>query len=210
MPTWEAVALFIPAALAIALVPGPAVVYIVTRSVEQGRQAGLVSAGGAAVGNSFHAVAAALGLSLVVARSAELFTAIKLAGAVYLIALGVSRLISRSPAEEEAAVEARTSRVIFRQAIVVNVLNPKVAIFFLALFPQFVTPGRSTVTQMLVLGVLFTALVLMTDSTYACASAFVAARIKARRAVVERITGLVYIALGVFAALARRPIERAA
>ena len=172
--------LFVPAAVLILLIPGPAVLYVVTRSVGQGRGAGLVSAVGLGVGNMVHVVAAALGLSAVVASSAVAFSAVKYVGAAYLIFIGVRRLLE---GDEDAGQERppKSLRRIFTQGIVVNVLNPKVALFFLAFLPQFVEPDRGHVTvQVLVLGLVFVAVGMMSDSCYALAGSGLGAALRRR------------------------------
>jgi threonine/homoserine/homoserine lactone efflux protein len=190
------------------IIPGPAVIYVVTRSVDQGRRAGLVSVLGLHTGSIVHVVAAATGISALVVASATAFNAVKLAGAAYLIALGVMRLVRGGPKRAEVRPE-RSSRHIYRQGVVVAVLNPKTAVFFLALLPQFVDRDRGMVVgQTLILGVTFIVLGLLSDSCYALASSAIAPRLRARPDVVERSerwSGLVYIALGCVAAVARRP-----
>src|SRR2546423_8382436 len=155
MPTPSVLIVFAAASLALLLVPGPAVLYIVTRSVAQGRRAGLVSVLGVHVGSVVHVAAAAVGLSVLLASSATAFGVVKILGAGYLGWLGARNLSRR----EEAAVEEVapvSHRRLFTQGIVVNVLNPKTAIFFLAFLPQFVNPARGPVAaQVLVLRACF-------------------------------------------------------
>src|SRR3954466_171920 len=136
MPGLSTIALFSLAAVALAVVPGPAVAYIVTQSVDKGRRAGLFSALGVATGGSVHVAAATIGLSALIASSAAAFTVVKLVGAAYLIVVGIRRILSR---DDEAAVETAPSsiRQLYAQGVVVNVLNPKTALFFLAFLPQF-------------------------------------------------------------------------
>jgi len=213
MPAASTFAVFVPAALVLLVMPGPSVVYIVTRSVYQGRDVGLASVAGVASGSVVHVLGAALGISIVLARSAEAFAVCKLAGAAYLVVLGVRRLLARASDDEPAEpVRARGVRRSYAQGIVVEVLNPKVAIFFLALLPQFVDPNRpAPALQMLVLGLTFTLLGVLSDGTYAVAAARIGTRLAARRATrrrMARASGAVYIGLGVFAALARRPVPR--
>jgi threonine/homoserine/homoserine lactone efflux protein len=218
MPGWSTYAVFVPAALALLVVPGPAVLYIVTRSVDQGRAAGLASLFGVHVGSVVHVVAAALGVSVVLARSAEAFTVVKFAGAAYLIFIGCRRLFGRAAGAdaEDRAANGRTLRRTFAQGIVVNVLNPKTALFFLAFLPQFVDGGRgSTALQTVALGVCFIVLGICSDGTYALLASSVGPRLReraTRRQYLERGSGLVYIGLGFYAALAHRPVttDRAA
>jgi threonine/homoserine/homoserine lactone efflux protein len=208
MPTASTIALFLLAAAALAVVPGPAVAYIVTQSIDQGRRAGLVSALGVASGGLVHVAAATVGLSALIASSATAFTAVKLVGAAYLIVVGIRRILSGdSEAPERRALRAPLRRV-YRQGVIVNVLNPKTALFFLAFLPQFVDPDRGAVwPQVAVLGVTFVSVAVLSDMTYALVSDAIAGRIRrtGTGAKVRRwLTGGVFVALGVTAAAARR------
>jgi len=208
MPTPSTIALFSLAAIALAVVPGPAVAYIVTQSVDKGRRAGLVSALGVASGGIVHVAAAVVGLSALIASSATAFTAIKLVGAAYLIVVGIRRILGHDDDEEAgAAVPADLGRL-YRQGAVVNILNPKTALFFLAFLPQFVDPDRGSVTlQIAVLGILFAAIALVSDATYALLADALAGRIRRTGAgarIRRYVTGGIFIALGVSAAAARR------
>lgn len=209
MPGFSTIALFLLAAIALAVVPGPAVAYVVTRSIDQGRRAGVVSALGVASGGLVHVAAATVGLSALVASSATAFTAVKLAGAAYLIAVGIRRIVS-GDAEDDAAprsLRAPLSRI-YRQGVIVNVLNPKTALFFLAFLPQFVDRDRGAVwPQVALLGALFVVVAVLSDLTYALVADAIAGRI--RRAgtgarIRRYLTGGVFVALGVTAAVARR------
>jgi threonine/homoserine/homoserine lactone efflux protein len=207
MPTPSTLALFSLAAVALAVVPGPAVAYIVTQSVDKGRRAGLVSALGVASGGIVHVAAATVGLSALIASSATAFTAIKLVGAAYLIVVGIRRILGR---DEEESVEAAPAalRRLYTQGAVVNVLNPKTALFFLAFLPQFVDPDRGSPTlQIAVLGTLFAVIALVSDATYALLSDALAGRSRRRGAgahVRRYLSGGIFVALGVSAAAARR------
>src|ERR1051325_6961624 len=141
MPPPSTLAVFCVTALALAVVPGPAVTYIVARSVDRGRRAGLLSACGVATGGLVHVAAATAGLSALLASSASAFTVVKLVGAVYLIGIGLLRIFGRDDSEEQPAPVPGRRRV-FAQGVVVNVLNPKTALFFLAFLPQFVERGH--------------------------------------------------------------------
>jgi threonine/homoserine/homoserine lactone efflux protein len=209
VPTLSTLALFCVAATALIIVPGPAVTYIVTQSVDKGRVAGLVSALGIAAGGLVHIAAAAAGLSALLASSATAFTVVKLVGAAYLIAIGVRRLLARhEDAEAEPETVPRTHGRLFWQGAVVNVLNPKTGLFFLAFLPQFVDPGRGAVAaQVAILGGVFVAIAVVSDSAYALAAAALAGRLRrserARR--IRRLfTGGVFVVLGVTAATAKR------
>ena len=208
MPPGETFALFAAAALALIVVPGPAVLYIVAQSIDRGRLAGLVSALGVAVGGLVHVTAAALGLSALILSSATAFTVVKLAGAAYLIGLGLyTLLVPRAPAGEGIARERRLRRR-FAQGIVVNVLNPKTALFFLAFLPQFVDPDRGpVVTQILALGLVFVLLAVLSDAVWALAAGTASERLRGSRrflAVQRFVSGGVFVGLGALAAAARR------
>ena len=203
MPDVSTLAVFCAASFALAVVPGPAVLYIVTQSIDQGRVAGAVSALGIAVGGLIHATAATLGLSALLASSATAFAIVKYAGAAYLVALGVARLLSR----EQAGVEARPPRPrrrLFRDGVVVNVLNPKTALFFLAFLPQFVDPeGTAAAAQIFALGLIFVLIALASDSLWALTAGTLGGVLKRSRAylAVRRwVSGIVFVALGLSAA----------
>jgi threonine/homoserine/homoserine lactone efflux protein len=193
-------ALFMLASLALAVVPGPAVLYIVAQSVDQGRLAGLVSALGIGTGGLVHAVAATVGLSSLLASSAMAFTIVKYAGAGYLILLGIRRLLTREEAGDEALQPPRANRQIFRDGVVVNVLNPKTALFFLAFLPQFVDPGASTATlQILLLGLIFVVIAFCSDSMWALAAGTLGSWLRRSRwylGVKRWVTGTVFVGLG--------------
>lgn len=169
--------LFLTAAVLLVVIPGPGVLYVVARSVDQGRRAGLVSVLGVGIGNFVQVLLAALGLSALIASSALAFDVIRIAGGLYLIWLGISRL--RTPAEFAAQLNEPTPhRRILRQGVVVAALNPKTALFFVAFLPQFVDPARGSVAlQILLLGTVFVALALIGDSLYALAAGTIAARL---------------------------------
>jgi threonine/homoserine/homoserine lactone efflux protein len=205
MPDPSTFAVFALAALGLLVIPGPSVTYIVTRSIHQGRVAGLVSVLGIHTGSVVHVVAAALGLSAVLVSSSVAFQVVKLAGAAYLIVLGVRTLLRREDGDEgDARVPHRLSRV-YAQGVIVNVLNPKTALFFLAFLPQFVDAERGSVAiQMVVLGLVFIGLGLVSDSAYAFLAARLGGWLRSRPRFARRrrqFTGGMYIALGATAAL---------
>ena len=207
MPALHTIALFAAAALALLLIPGPAVLYIVTRSVTQGRRAGFVSVLGIHAGTLVHVAAAAFGLSAILVRSSTAFHAVKYAGAAYLIFLGIRRLLTPVPAANGGDVlEVVPNRQLFVNGAVVNILNPKTALFFLAFLPQFVDPDRGSVTlQVVVLGALFVAIGLCSDSTYALLASRFGAWLRTSRGFrhgQRYVAGGIYVGLGVTAALA--------
>ena len=211
MPTLPTLALFATATMALLLVPGPAVLYIVTRSVAQGRTAGLVSVLGIHTGSLVHIAAAALGITALLAASATAFAVVKYLGAAYLLYLGIRKLMRRTEAEE-AEVKPASSRRLFGEGFVVNVLNPKTAMFYLAFLPQFVDPARGPIApQVLVLGAVWVALGMASDGTYALLASVLARRLRssarARRRL-DRGSGVVYLGLGAVAALATEGAKR--
>ncbi len=200
----HALALFSLATVALLIIPGPAVLFIITRSVDQGRSAGLVSVAGIHVGTVVHVLAAAFGISAVLAASQTAFDVVRYAGAAYLILLGVRTLMRRVDGRAETPEPAPLPKI-FWQGMVVNVLNPKTALFIVAFLPQFVDPARGSATvQVLALGGVFILLGVVSDSTYALGAARAGARLRAwsRFGAVQRYaSGAVYIGLGLAAAL---------
>jgi threonine/homoserine/homoserine lactone efflux protein len=205
IPDPASLAVFVVAALALLVVPGPAVVYIVARSIHQGRRAGLVSVLGIHVGTLVHIAAATIGLSALVVSSAVAFTAVKIAGAIYLVGLGLWTLFSRGAETDVALGGEANLRRAFAQGIVVNVLNPKTALFFLAFLPQFVDPDASHPgVQIAFLGVLFALLGLITDSLWAVAAGTAGGVLRRSRRFARGqryVTSTVYMGLGVATAL---------
>lgn len=181
MPSPSVLPVFVATALALLVVPGPAVVYITARSAAQGRRAGLVSMLGIHTGSLVHIGAAVLGLSALLVASATAFSAVKVAGAAYLVYLGLRTVVGARAAPGGSAAEPRGLGRLYVDGVVVNVLNPKTALFFLAFVPQFVDPGGGPVwAQTLVLGLLFTLLGLLTDGAYAVAGARVGRWLRGR------------------------------
>lgn len=159
--------LFLIAAVVLLLATGPSNLYIVARSIDRGRKAGLVSALGVQVGTLFHVTAAALGLSALLATSALPFAVVKYLGAAHLIYLGLRKLFTREQIQADQMIGSRKLGRIFSDGVIVNVLNPKVALFFLAFFPQFVNPSTGSVTiQILILGCILFGLGLVNDVLY--------------------------------------------
>jgi threonine/homoserine/homoserine lactone efflux protein len=203
-PHSAALWLFSLTAVALLLVPGPAVLYVVVQSAEQGRRIGLASVAGIHLGTLVHVAAATVGLSALVVASAVAFSAVKYAGAAYLIYLGIRRLLARDE-PVEAGRRRESLRRAFARGVVVNVLNPKTALFFLAFLPQFVDPNRGGVwSQVLVLGLVFVGLGLISDSLYALAAGTVGDLLRHHRRALRHGSGVAYIGLGAAAALARR------
>jgi threonine/homoserine/homoserine lactone efflux protein len=205
MPDSSTIAVFAAATLALLIVPGPSVIYVVTRSMDGGRTAGIVSVLGIHTGSLIHVGAAALGLSALLMTSALAFNTVKYAGAAYLIFLGIRRLASSRPSEGRAEMGSASLLKVFRQGVLVNALNPKTALFFFAFLPQFVDPSNGVVAlQVLLLGCLFIGLGLLSDGAYAMMAATFGSLLRAstiyRRA--ERfVTGGVLVGLGLTAAL---------
>jgi threonine/homoserine/homoserine lactone efflux protein len=209
MPEASTLALFTLAAITLLVIPGPAVLYVVTRSVDQGRAAGLASVCGVHVGTLVHVAAAALGLSALLVSSATAYHAVRWLGAAYLVWLGVRRLLAHD--EPSGTAKDRTARRlglrrIFAQGVVVNVLNPKTALFFFAFLPQFVDTSRGSVPfQVVVFGIAFVLLGLVSDGTYALLASTGAGWLRRRPGVARAsrlVSGGVLISLGVTTALA--------
>lgn len=206
MPSASAYAVFCLASVALAVVPGPAVTYIVMHSVDKGRRAGLASAAGVASGGLVHVAAAVVGLSALVASSATAFTVVKLVGAGYLILVGVRRILSK---EEGDAVEVAPFPLgqLYRQGVIVNVFNPKTALFFLAFLPQFVDTSSQVAPQVALLGITFALTAFASDCMYALVADLLAGRLR-RSGTGARIrryaSGAIFLALGLSAAAARR------
>jgi threonine/homoserine/homoserine lactone efflux protein len=201
----SSISVFLLAALGLLLIPGPAVLYIVTRSVAHGRKAGLASVLGIELATLCHSMAAAFGLSAILLASSLAFSLIKYLGAGYLIYLGIRTIFSRSVSSNKDDSSAPSLSQMFRKGFLVNLLNPKTALFFYAFLPQFVNPAHgSPIMQILILGALFVVLATITDSTYALVSSGVG-RMITQSAGFQRIqkyvTGGIYISLGVAAAV---------
>jgi len=211
MPDATTFALFALACLAFLAIPGPSVFYIVTRSLVQGRRAGVTSMLGVQAGGLVHVVAAAFGVSALIASSAAAFTVVKYAGAAYLVFLGLRKLLAREDGEE-IEIEPRGPRStaqLFGHGVIVNVLNPKTALFFLAFLPQFVDPNAGAVApQMLVLGTMLVGLGVLSDGTYALLAAGAGNKLRSAartRRRLEKVSGGVFVGLGLAAAFAGEP-----
>lgn len=208
MPGSASVIAFVAAALVVLVIPGPGVLYIVARSLSQGQRAGLVSVLGLSTGALVHVAAATVGLSAILLTSSSAFGVVKVLGAGYLIYLGIRALLARGSTTGAEASAPRSLNRLFTDGVVVSVLNPKIAVFFLAFLPQFVEPSRGPVPQqILLLGLLYVGLALVTDGMYA----FLAGRLRRwlgggviQGPLPRYASGVVYIGLGVGTALADR------
>jgi threonine/homoserine/homoserine lactone efflux protein len=202
MPDGSTLLLFAGASLALLALPGPAVIYVVTRSLDQGRAAGIVSVLGVETGTFAYALAAAAGLTGLIAASETGFTIVRYAGAAYLVYLGVRKLLER--AEPQDALSSGRSRL-FLKGVLVQLLNPKIAIFFLAFLPQFADSSSGPVAvQILVLGTIFTLLAVLSDGAYVLLAGAVGGWLRTGRRArgwLAKLSGGVYIGLGVSAAL---------
>ncbi|MFL6021067.1 MAG: LysE family translocator [Gaiellaceae bacterium] len=204
IPDSTALWLFSLAAIALLLIPGPAVLYVIVQSAEQGRRVGLASVAGLHLGTLVHVAAATVGLSALIVASAVAFSVVKYAGAAYLVYLGVRKLLERDDPVGRGRGRESLRRA-FARGAVVNVLNPKTALFFLAFLPQFIDADRGGVwSQALVLGLVFVTLGLVSDSLYALAAGSVGSLLRRRRRGLRYGSGVVYVGLGAVAAFAKR------
>jgi threonine/homoserine/homoserine lactone efflux protein len=194
-----AFAAFVFASLVLAITPGPGVIYLVTRTLSRGRKAGLASIGGIALGDLGNAVAASIGLAAVLSASAAAFVAVKLAGAGYLVFLGIKAL--RAPQTAHVPAPIKLLRP-FRDGFWVALLNPKTALFFAALTPQFIDPHRPYLGQSLILGGVFVSIAMCTDTLYVLAASALTPAISSRRSYGKYVSAATFIGLGVYAALA--------
>ncbi len=203
IPDGSTLGLFVLAALALLLVPGPSVLYIVTRSIEQGRVAGLVSVLGVHLGSLVHITAAAIGLSSLLVSSALAFNVVKYLGAAYLVFLGIRALLTKEVPGDVAVPPAPLGKLL-RQGAIVNILNPKTALFFLAFLPQFVDPDAGMpALQIVFFGLVFVALGFVTDGLYALLAGTAGNWLRASRgwyAARRYVSGSVFIGLGLVAA----------
>ena len=208
MPEPATLLVFGLAALALIVVPGPAVLYIVSQSIDRGRLAGFVSALGIAVGALVHVAAAAIGLSSILVSSATAFNVVKYAGAAYLICMGLWTILRRRDEQAVSAPSERRLRRRFGQGVIVNILNPKTALFFFAFLPQFVDPERGAAgLQIAVLGLLFVLIAVTSDSLWALAAGTASERLRGSRrflSVQRYVSGSVFVGLGALTAVAKR------
>jgi threonine/homoserine/homoserine lactone efflux protein len=192
---------FLIASIILAVTPGPGVLYIVTRSLTQGRRFGLASVAGVALGNLGNAVGASIGLAAVFAVSALAFTLVKYLGALYLVYLGIHAVRAPKPDRASAMPAPASLRRIFRDGFIVALLNPKTAIFFAAFLPQFMNTESPAIVQSLTLGSVFVAIAATTDTAYALAAgalASVLTRARGVRSLGRYLTGGSFIGLGIY------------
>lgn len=203
-PPWPLFSAFLLASFVLAVTPGPGVLYVVTRSLVQGRRSGLVSVAGVALGNLGNALAASVGLAALFAASSLAFSVVKYAGALYLVYLGMQMLRSVPVGNSAAVSAAAPLKRVFRDGFVVALLNPKTTVFFAAFLPQFLGPNAPPMFHSMALGFLFVAIAALTDSAYALAAGAVAPALRGGAAarIGRRLGGGVFIGLGVFTALA--------
>jgi len=198
---------FLVAAAALAVTPGPGIAYVVARTVAGGRSEGLASCVGTGIGGLLHVLAAAVGLSLLVAQSAVAFTVVKTLGAAYLVYLGVRMLSREEQARAAEAVAPRGARRAMFEGIAVEALNIKTALFFLAFLPQFATPSAPLAPQLMLMGGICVTLNTLVDVVAVLAAHRLlgsqAAR-AARARMMTRVSGVTMLGLGAFLALARR------
>ncbi|WP_248905366.1 LysE family translocator [Halocatena marina] len=198
---------FVPIAIALIVSPGPDSIYTLTRSISDGQSSGVMAALGSSAGSMVHTTAAVLGLTAILRTSALAYSFVKFIGAAYLVYLGVQTFRNTDEFEITPESSSYTPRESFRSALMINVLNPKVAVFFLAFLPQFVQPGSNTTVQIFALGIVFASLGFLYQAILAVFSA------RARRVITERelvqtmlrtVSGSVLVGFGVKLALERR------
>lgn len=199
---------FMGAALVVLLIPGLGVMYVVTRSVNQGLRAGLLSVLGLTTGALLHVFAATLGLSAILLASAAAFGLVKVLGAAYLVYVGMRTLLARENTAGAADIAPLSPRHLYSGGVLVSVFNPKLVLFFLAFLPQFVVPDRAPIPQqVLVLGLIYIAMALVTDSAYALLAASIGSRFSRgllRGSMLRYVSGSIYLGLGLCTALISR------
>ena len=205
LPAWPLLAAFLLASLVLAVTPGPGVLYIVSRSLLEGRRHGLASVAGVALGNLGNAFGATLGLSALFTLSSSAFTLVKMAGALYLVYLGLRALLDARPEPEAPHRQARGLGRTFRDGAIVALLNPKTALFFAAFLPQFMDAHGTPILQGMLLGAIFVAIAALSDTGYALAAGSIAPALQRARgikALGRHLKGATFIGLGVVTALA--------
>lgn len=209
LPSPDNILLFITAATILIIVPGPAVLYIMMKSMEQGYKAGIASVLGVGIGAMVHVIAAAVGISALLVASATAFSILKYFGAIYLIYLGIKKIIDKSPPIEERKVDKKSLFNIFYEGVIVNILSPKSAIFFFAFLPQFINPERGgTTSQILFLGLLFFIIALASDMCYVLLSGRLVKQFRASTLypkIQKYASGSIHIALGLLTLTVNKP-----
>jgi threonine/homoserine/homoserine lactone efflux protein len=212
VPTPTTLLLFVLAACVLVAIPGPNHIYIITRGLSQGRAAGLASAAGVETGTLVYSAAAAAGLAALIASSALAFDAVRYLGAAYLVYLGIRALLRYEPPNLAAPAEPVPLRRVYAEGVLVNVLNPKVALFFVAFLPQFIDPHRGPVAvQIVVLGLIMATIGMISDVAYALAAGSLGVWLNQRPGFFRRqryLTGTIYLVLGVVAAVTGRPASQ--
>ena len=205
MPHLSTYFLFLATGMALLAIPGPAVLYVVTRSIEMGRAGGIASVAGITTGTFVHVALATAGISSLILASRPAFDAVKYVGAAYLIFLGIRRLLTKKEEAVEEESAPRTRRRAYTQGVIVNLTNPKTIVFIFAFIPQFVDPNaRHPWLQVLIFGASFACLGFLSDSTYAFVAGAVADKLRGSRGIArfERwFGGSILIGLGVAAAV---------
>jgi threonine/homoserine/homoserine lactone efflux protein len=212
VPSPTTLLLFVLAAAALVAIPGPNHIYIITRGLSQGRAAGLTSAAGVETGTLVYMAAAAAGLAALIASSALAFAAVRYLGAAYLIFLGIRALLRYTPPRPHSDGASPSLRRVYLDGLLVNLLNPKVALFFVAFLPQFIDPSRGpAATQIVVFGLIMASIGLVSDVGYAITAGTLSGWLNRRPRFVRAqrfLAGGTYLALGVAAALTGRPASR--
>jgi threonine/homoserine/homoserine lactone efflux protein len=208
MPTLHSLLLFLAAGLALNVTPGPDMLYVAARGASEGRSAGIVSALGIGAGTLVHIALVAAGLAALLTAVPVAYLVVKLGGAAYLIYLGIRALLTKSTNDAAAPLQPASLGAIFRQGVITNVLNPKVALFFLAFLPQFVDPTRGNpALQVVALGLLFNTTGTLVNLAVAIGSSRAAARLRGPSragSLLQRLTGAIFIALGLRLAVTAR------
>ena len=212
LPDLENVLLFLAVATILIISPGPAVLYIVAKSIEQGYKAGIISVLGIGVGGLVHVIAAGFGISAILVTSATAFLALKYLGALYLIYLGVKKVLEKPATDQQPThIKKRHSRIFYEGALV-NIFNPKTAIFFFAFLPQFISLEKGGVTsQVVILGLLFILIAIFSDSLYVLLSGKIAFWIRTNRTYIKvhkYVIGLIYITLGLITLAVSQPSNK--
>lgn len=206
MPDFNSLVSFAIASVALLVIPGPAVIYIVNRSVANGRPIGLASVLGLELGTFMHVLAATVGLSAILATSESAFNIVKYLGASYLVLVGL-RTLSRQPLKVESSADPISKVQAFRQGFIINTLNPKIALFFLSFLPQFIDPDKSSnALQSLMLGAVFVACGFITDGIYALTASSLRETLvkgKALPFIQRYVAGVVFVLLGIVAGSAK-------